>query len=503
MMKKTIVLKKTASLILALLMIVSTLAVLPFGASAETPKGWTDSDTANNIYYIATAADMKSFQSTSAAQAAGAKVYLTADIDMSGVTDWAPIGNFYGSFDGQNHTISGLKCTLATGNNAAGLFKCLYSGGSVQNLIVDSWTVTVSGNWSGLLIGTVDYGDTKLENIHVKNSSFSATKNNNFVGALFGRGTTLTSSNGKVSVTNCSVIDTTITTGGHSAGALAGDFDKATANATVSNCYSNATISANKNVGGLVGYLVNGSCTIEKSVFAGTISPATTTAVGGLVGLAGTSSAGKLTMNDCAFIGTIGEADTNIALVGDATNAVSANLVRCVAAENFDAQKETLLANGWVTTEATMPVGEDRVAVIVPDASLQKYFACPIPTTDIYYQKKANGDGTVDIRFVAVINDLSYANVGFNVQATRGEGDGAQISQKITKTTTTVYTSVTALGDNVTAKSLGGQYIYVIEITNVDVATYAHSFDVSAFVTLENGTVLEAATQTATVAKAS
>ena len=71
------------------------------------------------------------------------KVFLTKDIDMSGVIDFAPIGakgGYVGTFDGQGHTIDGLVLSgdrkdLQGCTNFA-LFDTLGAGAVIQNLIL-------------------------------------------------------------------------------------------------------------------------------------------------------------------------------------------------------------------------------------------------------------------------------------------------------------------------------------------------------------------------------
>ena len=78
-------------------------------------------------------------------------VFIDKDIDMSSVTDWTPIGNgtfsgtavsgpaFKGTFDGGNHTVKGLKITLASdaaSGAVCGLFGVI-SNATVKNVIVD------------------------------------------------------------------------------------------------------------------------------------------------------------------------------------------------------------------------------------------------------------------------------------------------------------------------------------------------------------------------------
>ena len=91
--------------------------------------------------------------SIAAVNFSGKTIKLTADIDL-GNQAWTPIGNgnssfaFFGTFDGDGYTISGLNVPDA---NAPGLFGCIF--GTVQNLIVKG-NVTVGENADG-----GDYGE--------------------------------------------------------------------------------------------------------------------------------------------------------------------------------------------------------------------------------------------------------------------------------------------------------------------------------------------------------
>ena len=64
---------------------------------------------------------------------AGKTVKLTADLDLSSVANWLPIGNvvaypgqsFKGTFDGDNHVISNLNVNGNTPNHAAPTMQAL------------------------------------------------------------------------------------------------------------------------------------------------------------------------------------------------------------------------------------------------------------------------------------------------------------------------------------------------------------------------------------------
>ena len=91
------------------------------------------------------------------AEAISAEVTLTADIDCSSITDWTPIGQctlstwtgtsitvsgniFNGSFDGQNHSIKGLRMSFAPtqANSVCGFFGGIGDGATVKDLTFDS-----------------------------------------------------------------------------------------------------------------------------------------------------------------------------------------------------------------------------------------------------------------------------------------------------------------------------------------------------------------------------
>ena len=86
-----------------------------------------------------------------------ASYVLGADIDLSGVANFIPIGAsgsgsanagptpFTGTFDGAGHTITGL--TQVSASNSAGLFGLIGSGGSVMNLRLENAQIT--SNYAG------------------------------------------------------------------------------------------------------------------------------------------------------------------------------------------------------------------------------------------------------------------------------------------------------------------------------------------------------------------
>ena len=90
---------------------------------------------------------------------------LTADITLLIDTNWTPIGNdsnqYKGTFDGNGHTITGLKVDIQSDNIIyAGLFGCLGAGGTIKNVSLTDSKITCSGNRVsvGGVCGWNDYG---------------------------------------------------------------------------------------------------------------------------------------------------------------------------------------------------------------------------------------------------------------------------------------------------------------------------------------------------------
>lgn len=211
----------------------------------------------------------------------------TADINASSDSSWNsgkgfyPIGitgsnSFTGSYEGQNHTISGLYVKIGT--QYEGLFgyttgstlknvrlvncRIISAGGSTGGLVgeADNTTVTAcsvsgsigaSGNDIGGLIGTTGTG-TSVSKCYAE-GTITAT-NLQEVGGLIG----ITSSGG--SITDCYVTDSlNVGDYGECAGGLVGQND-----GTISDCYSTGCVTGGSSgfyVAGFVGY--NGS-TVSK-----------------------------------------------------------------------------------------------------------------------------------------------------------------------------------------------------------------------------------------------
>ena len=108
----------------------------------------------------------------------GRVITLTADVDLTGV-DFRPIPTFGGVFDGQGHTISGLRFVAAGSNQ--GFFRYLQPGAEVRDLhlsgtVAPEGTRSTVGGVAGVNAGTI------------QNCSFQGTvRGRSAVGGIAGR----------------------------------------------------------------------------------------------------------------------------------------------------------------------------------------------------------------------------------------------------------------------------------------------------------------------------
>jgi len=187
---------------------------------------------------------------------------LMADIDLSGYTNWVPIGqagsSFRGTLDGNGHVISNL--TITGISNYRGLFGYIY-GGTVMNLGIIGCSVTGSMGVGSLAGGIAQGTITNCYSVGTVSGS------GDYVGGLSG------ASGG--TIINCYSI---VTVNGSSyAGGLVGYNS-----GTITNCYSTGSVtSTGPDVGGIVGVNYGGTITGCYSTCSVT---STGPYVGGLVG---------------------------------------------------------------------------------------------------------------------------------------------------------------------------------------------------------------------------
>lgn len=180
----------------------------------------------------------------------GKTVKLANDIDMTGVANFAPIGTasnkFYGTFDGQNNTISNLKAT--TNGSYVGLFGCVYDATIKDVKLVDA-VVSNESDYAAALVGS---GYVRIENCEISGGSVTGAEQ---VGAVIGY-----LSCGHVK--NCTVDGVAVKATSNRVGGLVGKANVDSGYEISGNTVKNATVTAANKVGemcsaaGLVGQIM-------------------------------------------------------------------------------------------------------------------------------------------------------------------------------------------------------------------------------------------------------
>lgn len=213
-------------------------------------------------------------------------ITLTADITLTG--EWAPIGiddkhQYIGTFDGGNHTISGL--TVTGSDEYAGLFGYIgKDGGTVKNVVLENVQITSDYQY-GYVGGVAGYSRGNIENCSVSGSVSSRCTAGGVVGQQFGGSITLCGSSATVKGTG-------------EVGGVAGKTDNS---ATLTACYATGNVTferastINTFAGGVVGF--NGTGSILTACYATGNVTGTGTGTGSCYvgGVTGDNASGTLT----------------------------------------------------------------------------------------------------------------------------------------------------------------------------------------------------------------
>ena len=306
-----------------------------YNITLNKDKGYTDDGQGN--YTVTSAEGLKNIAKlVNEEWKLGINITLTADIDLSGI-DWTPIGIDYnhqytGTFDGGDHTITGL--TVTGSDQYAGLFGYIgKDGGTVKNVVLEDVKIT----------SDYQYG---------------------YVGGMAGI------NNGTIE--NCSVSGGSVS--GYSAGGVVGQ----QYSGSITLCNSSATVQGTSQVGGVVGYTNYGvtltACYATGDVTAKNNNTAGTFFAGGVVG----SNGGNLTA--CYATGNVTGGTGSIYVGGVTGSNDSGTLTACyhatgtvsgpggatggVAGRNFKGLMPyggIITACYWGDNGQTQGIGEDQV----------------------------------------------------------------------------------------------------------------------------------------------
>ena len=273
-----------------------------------------------------------------------------------GGSNWTPISDFAGTFDGNNKTITGLTINQPATDNV-GLFASIAEGGTVKNLTLDDVDITANFN-----VGAIA-GENKgtIENCSVS-GSVTGLSDNSFVGGIAGM-------HCEGTITDCHSSATV--EGKAYVGGIVGESEAIAGNASITACYSTGSVTATADingsyVGGVVGYNsygviltacyatgnVKGYSDIVGGVVGDNLSTvtacyhATGSVTGNMIGTGGVMgrNAPNCTVTACYWNGTVTNGTgigLNMSSVGEATK------VEGDWTEAMNAMNKALSGTGW------------------------------------------------------------------------------------------------------------------------------------------------------------
>lgn len=348
-------------------------------------------------------------------QNTSASAVLTANIDLTGEA-WTPIGSesnpYTGTFDGQNHTISGM--TIENAESYSGLFGNVT--GTVRDFTVTG-SITITGDETvsrvgGAVgsLGTASAGGTVSGVISGVDITVSA--GNDHIGGVVGS----MPQNSSPTVENC--IYTGKITVTVAAGSVAGIVGYIRTG-TIQNCANQGSISVDVggtgSVGGILGYCNNGGIYIRNCYNTGTISADGTDNVGAIVGQ---NKGTQATVSNCYYL--TGSADKG---QGQLTDDAAGTAVK--TDEDFKSGEVACLLQGDQTTQAWgQALGTDDYPVLTTDEAMRVYAAklyngSADNVTDIYANTSgfSRPEGT---NALCVIEDAVSASTGTNIVVKNG-----------------------------------------------------------------------------------
>ena len=348
---------------------------------------------------------------------------LAANIDLSSIDNWQPIGDqanpFTGSFDGQGYQISGLN---SSGFRDAGLFGWV-TGGSISNLGVLVGTISSSSYAGGLVGGTFNSSISNSYVIVGGNISSSSSSGTLYAGGLVGSANGSPISNSYVVVVGDISTSSSTSSSSSYAGGLVGF-----AFAPISNSYavvggnisSSSSSSVSSHAGGLVGE-ARGSISNSYAVVEGDISSSSGNAsshAGGLVGRVFSSSS-SISNSYAVVTGSISSSSSSQSFAGGLVGSVGTGSeisnsyavvggdISATSSSSSDSSYAGGLV-GWALTDSPI---SNSYAVVGGDISATSSSSA------------AFAGGLVGFAWSGSSISNSYAVVGGNISSSSADGD--------------------------------------------------------------------------------
>ena len=230
--------------------------------------------TAGNPYIIKTAEQLTAFAQAvdNGESYEGEYIALGADIDLSGIASWNPIGAesgnaklFNGTFDGQGYSIDGLAVSGSFNGASVGLFSTLGKNAVIKNLTMTGVNITVSaesgkqlraGAVAGDTVGDTSARTAIVDSVCVSGSISVKTDNAiGMAGGILGRMSSGSAILNSISYAEISGIATGDRNNGYAGGLAAMNGNQS----LFVNCASLGTVTGTKFEGGVAGMLAGGT----------------------------------------------------------------------------------------------------------------------------------------------------------------------------------------------------------------------------------------------------
>ena len=352
-------------------------------------------------------------------QNTAAKAVLTTDIDIPAELSWTPTGNastiYTGTFDGTDHTISGMN--IENAENYSGLFGNVT--GTVKNFTVTG-NITLTGSESitkvgGVVgsLGTASAGGT-LSGV-TSGVNITVNSGNDHIGGVVGS----LPENSSPTVENC------VYTGNINVPVAAGSVAGVVGyirTGYIQNCANRGTVSikgtGNGSVGGILGYCNNGKIYIRNCYNSGTISAEDTDNVGAIVGQ---NKGTQATVSNCYY-------QDGSASKGQGQLATDAAGTVVKTAGQFVSGEVACLLQGDQTVQTWgQAIGTDDYPVLTADEAKRVYTYNIYNGSDAAEPGYANDGVAIGLEgnAVAVVETVGFTTADDNANVIVNDGDDA------------------------------------------------------------------------------
>lgn len=308
-----------------------TLKAKAFNGTAESDIAVLDLIIKDSTYIIYSEDGLRKWASSMPSnEPGGVPGILGKDIVLPSIDEgngnWTPIYEYTGTFDGRNHTISGLTVK----NNYAAFFEVLY--GEVKDLKLTN--VNMEGSdYAGGIAGVID--DGIISGCEVSGTVIGGDYG--YTGGIAGA-----AAGGSISDSVSSV-----TVSGYESGGIAGRASGMDG-MDIDTCTNNSTVTGNKCVGGIAGISENSSsikgCTNNGDVIG-------SSQIGGIVGLNSSSEP----IESCTNNGEIKGTGYSVGgIVGDTTNDPGTRIIECKNRASVSGKDEVGGICGSLTNESSI-----------------------------------------------------------------------------------------------------------------------------------------------------